>query len=404
MAHVLPAAPGRDAATLIARVTSSALSGVARRALVLRLSRLPPGFARPHHLRLARAALDPLRRADRAEAFELPNSDTAVLWRGQGGPALQASLAAVAELFAGAGDPDPDPAALCLVLDLPEQAETLLRLARESGATESTATPPDPRPPLDAAGLAALEGALTRADLTRFVRRRPVCVPGPGGSFHLAWEKRALAVGDLEAALAPGRSCRGDPWLFRRLTLTLERRVLAMVIAPGELARAAPFALDLTVGGVLGPDFLRFDAILPAALRGRIVLDLQAADILSDLSTFRFARDFAQARGYRLLLKCCDPDLLDAVPPARLGMDLLCLRWSSALASCDATRFGIAPGRVVLAGVDGPAAIAWGRSVGVAWFAGPAIVPRGQPGARTGTHPDGNVTVPRPSTAAAARF
>ena len=376
----IPAAPARDAATLIARVTSSAASGVARRALVLRLSRLPAGFARPHHLRLARAALDPLRRADRAEAFDLPNADTAVLWRGSGGPALQASLAAVAELFAGGGAASPDPAALCVVLDLPDQAETLLRLARDSHATGVAVAPGDPRAPLDAAGLAALEAALARADLARFVRRRPICTPGPDGSFFLCWEKRALAIGELEAALAPGRSSRADPWLFRRLTRTLERRMLAMLTAPGELAGAAPFALDVNVAGVLGPEFLRFDAVLPATLRGRVVLDLRAADILADLGAFRFARDFAQARGYRLLLHGGLPDLLDVVPPSRLGVDLLRLRWSPALAGDDGTRLGIEPARVVLAGVDGTEAIAWGRRVGVSRFAGPAVVPRGQHG------------------------
>lgn len=375
---LLPAAPGRDAATLIARVTSSAVSGVARRALVLRLSRLPAGFARPHHLRLARAALDPLRRADRAEAFELPNADTAVLWRGHGGRALQASLAAVAELFAGTGAATPDPAGLCVVLDLPEQAETLLRLARDSHVA-TPAAPPQLGAPLDPAGLAALEAALARADLARFVRRRPVCTPGPDGSFFLCWEKRLLAIGDLEAALAPGRASRADPWLFRRLTRTLERRMLAMLAAPGELAGAAPFALDLNVAGILGPEFLRFDAALPVALRGRVVLDLRAADILADLGAFRFARDFAQARGYRLLLHGGDPDLLDAVPPSRLGVDLLHLRWSPALGAHDGTRLSIEPERVVLAGVDRAEAIAWGRRVGVSRFVGPAVVPRGQP-------------------------
>ena len=209
------------------------------------------------------------------------------------------------------------------------------------------------------------------------MRRRPVCTPGPDGSFHLCWEKRALAIAELEAALAPGRSSRADPWLFRRLTRTLERRMLAMLAAPGELAGAAPFALDLNVAGILGPEFLRFDAALPAALRGRIVLDLRAPDILADLGAFRFARDFAQARGYRLLLHGSVPDLLDAVPPSRLGVDLLHLRWSRALAGDDGARLGIEPARVVLAGVDGPEAIAWGRRVGVSRFAGPAVVPRG---------------------------
>ncbi len=376
MSSVFAKSRENDAAALIARVASSAASGVARRALVLRLSRLPPTLTRPHHLRLARAALDPLLDADRAEAFDLPNADTAVLWRGEGGPALQASLDAVAELFFGADAATADPAGLCVVLDLPEQAETLLCLARASHVPAGTAAPPDPRTPLDAAGLAALEAALAGADVSRFARRRLICAPGADGAFHVCWEKRLLSVAELEAALAPGRTTRTEPWLFRRLTATLERRMLASLSVRGELQGALPFALDLTVVSILGPEFLRFDAALPAALRGRVVLDLRAPDILSDLSAFRFARDFAHARGYRLLLHDPGPELLDVVPPNRLGVDLLRLRWSPALADSAGDAFGFEQSRLVLAGADTPEAIAWGQRHGVSLFQGRAVVPR----------------------------
>ena len=43
-------------------------SGVPRRALLLRMDLLPRSLSRPHHLRLARAALDPLTGADRAHS------------------------------------------------------------------------------------------------------------------------------------------------------------------------------------------------------------------------------------------------------------------------------------------------------------------------------------------------
>ncbi len=375
MSGVSSAVRPNDAAGLIARVTSSATSGVARRALVLRLSRLPPALSRPHHLRLARAALDPLREADRAEAFILPNADTAVLWRGHAEHALQASLAAVAELFAGAVEAAPDAAGLCLVLDLPAQAETLLRLARDSDPPAVPA-PRGPGIPLDATALAALEAALVQADVSPFARRRPVCALMADGTFHMRWEKRVLSISDLEAALAPGRATRAEPWLFRRLTRTLERRMLASLSRQGELQGATPFAIDLNVANILGPDFLRFDATLPAALRGRVVIDLRAPDVLADLYAFRLARDFAQARGYRLLLHHNDPDLVAVLPPLRLGIDLVQLRWSPALAECDSEHVGMEPAAMVLGAADTADAIVWGRRRGVALFQGRAAVPR----------------------------
>ena len=364
-----------EVAALMARVASSAASGVARRALVLRLSRLPPAYARPHHLRLARAALDPLRVADRAEMFHLPNTDTAVLWRGPGGAALQASLDAVATLFADDGSGLPDAESVCVLLDLPAQAESLLRLAEESRARPPPPPPPRPLLPLDPAGLAALEAMLARADLTRFMRRRPVCALGPDGVFRVAFERRALSIGELQAELTPGRALRAEPWLFRRLTGTLDRRMLVSLAVPGELHGARPFAVDLNVASLLAPEFLRLDEVLPAALRGEVVIGLRAPDILADLPAFLFARGFAQARGYRLLLHLDTPDLLGVLPPARLGVDLVQLNWGAALVETNCFMSATDGVQVILAKAHSPAAVEWGRLHNIALFAGNFVDP-----------------------------
>ncbi|HET9018262.1 MAG TPA: hypothetical protein VFN46_01685 [Acetobacteraceae bacterium] len=365
------AAPRRDeTAALMARVASSAASGVARRALVLRLSRLPAAYARPHHLRLARAALDPLRLADRAEMFHLPNADTAVLWRGPGGRALQASLEAVAELFADGTTPAPAPESLCLLLDLPAQAESLLQLARESRERPVPAPPPPRLLPLDPGGLAALEAALARADLARFVRRRPVCAIAPDGRFRLAFEKRMLSIAELEADLAPGRSFRAEPWLFRRLTRTLDRRMLALLAGPGELRDARPFAVNLNIASLLAPEFLRLDEALPARLRGEVVICLRAPDILADLPAFLFARGFAQARGYRLMLRIDDPELLRVLPPARLGVDLVQLNWGAALREADCFTVATDGVQVILSEAHSKTAVEWGRTHNITLYVG----------------------------------
>jgi hypothetical protein len=363
------------AAELSARVRSCLAGAVARQALVLHLSRLPPAFTRPHHLRLARAALDPLREADRAEAFALANGDAAVLWRGDAAPALQRCLHAIAELFAEAGPAAPGTGGLCRLLELPRQAELLLQIARDSEAAADAPAEPALLPPPDLAALGALEAALERVDVAAFSRRRPVCTPAPDGSFRLCWDHRSIAVEQVAAVLAPGCAAAADPWLFHRLTRTLDRRMLALLAAPGELQAAGPFGIDLNVASILGPAFLHFDAALPAALRGHVTLGLRAADIVGDLPGFLFARAFAAVRGYRLLLRNVGVELLAALPLARLGLDLLQLRWSPALAEADPEELGADPGQIVLAHADATAAIAWGRLRGIGLFQGRAAMP-----------------------------
>lgn len=376
MAHAAAPAGRDDAAALIARVAASAASGVARRALVLRLSVLPPALGRPHHLRLARAALDPLRTADRAETFDLPNADTAVVWRGSDDTALRASLAHIAELFAGAEGGAPRLRDVCLLLDLPEQAELLLRIADASRAPAAPTRAAECATPLDPAELAVLEQALAHADVARFVRRRPVHAVTADGTVRLAWERRHLSVAEMGRDLAPGAALDAAPWLLRRLARLLEARLLALLGAPGELHGASPFALDLSIANMLGPAFLRFDAALPAALRGEVVLGVQAPDVLTDLPAFVFARDFVQARGYRLLLHAPGPELGPVLPLLRLGLDLLQLPFSPALAAAGPELAGAAPAQVVLGAADSAHAVAWGRRHGIALFDGSRVLKR----------------------------
>ncbi len=145
--------------------------------------------------------------------------------------------------------------------------------------------------------------------------------------------------------------------------------MLVQLSAPGELAEAPPFSLNLNVASLLAPEFLAFDAALPRALRGQVVIDLLPVDALADPASFAFARDFARARGYRLLMRCCTPSQLALLPAERLGVDLVQLRWTETLAGWTPPEW-LDTATVVLGRAAGPRARAWGRDAGVTLFAG----------------------------------
>lgn len=402
MSLAIAAAPdadeGAEALEILARESTEA--GIQRCALLLRLSALPRGLAQPHHLRLAREAVAPLTVADRARRFSLPNTDLVLVWRGPS-PALDEALTALRHLFADAPEPQPDLAVLAEQLSLPAEADRLL------AAIDDSRLPRPPGPPapsatgrsLDLPTLARLEAALTRADMTRFARRQPVCQWSEAG-FTLAWEHRLLSLSELAEALTPGHDLAGEPWLLRRLTRTLDRRLLALLAAPGELRDAAPFGLTLNAASLLGPEFLRFDAALPPSLRGQVTLALHAADAMADPATFLFARDFARARQYRLMLCGVAPGLLDVLPRARLGVDLLQLSFSAALAQLDLAALAGAPEGLLLAGVDSKAALAWGRAHGIGLFQGTLVAPTRPRPAPGGPAPPARSAVATSRTAA----
>jgi len=358
-------------------------AGVARRVLLLRTDRLPPGLARPQQLRLARMALDPLMAAERARMHELPSDRLAVTWRGDAPVLLQRSLSALERLL----DEGFSTGATALqdviqLFELPRDGEALLAAAGSNDVTgpewrrQGADTSAVPLLPLDAAALSTLELQLATADMARFARRKPICRVS-GSQVHLAWEKCYLSTSELTATLAPGRNAHADAWLFRRLTRVLDRRMLALLSAARELRGAGPFSINLNIASVLSPEFLRFDAALPSPLHGRVVLDMQPADMLTDPAAFIFARDFARARGYRVQLHGVTAALLPLLCLPRMELDFIELQWSANLAAVDLALLQAGTAQWVLGRADEPAALQWGGDQGISLFQGRAVIMNG---------------------------
>ncbi len=387
--QISPDQARRNTARMVALVQECMSSGIARQACIVHLSRLPPSMQRPHHLRMARSAIEPLVQADRARLFELPNRDLVVIWRDASDNAVSKSREGIVQLLppndparpqadlaaALASEPIPEQSDLWEHLTLPHDAGRLLVLAEDLLSRNEVPAALRAAPPLDPAALLEVEALLSQADVARFARRKQICVRTVDGNFRLRWEKRYLSIEEIGASLAPDRSVTADPWLFRRLTRSLDSRMLALLASPDELQGAGAFSLNLNVGSVLAPDFLRFDEALPSSLRSQVILNVSPSDVLADPSAFMFARDFARSRAYHLLLRDVSMELLPMFPLSRIGADFIELTWTPALVREDLRRMVQDIGRVVLSGADTPQAVTWGHVNGVTLFQGQSILP-----------------------------
>ena len=345
-----------------------ASSGAPRQILMLRIDRLPVSLSRPHHLRLADTALKPLLRASRAELFHLPGPRWAVAWRGYAEDALLEAVDLLDHLMQGSGIPLSD---LAVIYELPGHADLLLEALGDDGPVMPAAEPHGDFPPLDPALLTLLEASLAQADVTRFARRRATWQIGREAPV-LAWEERTLSVRELADGLVPGHDLMAEPWLFRRLTRTLDRRMLALLASPGELQAAGPFAIELNVASLVSAEFLRFDAHLLPRLRGNVILSLAPADVIADPRAFAFASAFVRSSAYRLLLRDATPELLAVLAPVAREFDWLQLPWDEALAKRPGSLGGgDRAEQIVLTGCNTHGAIAWGRGAGLCYFSGP---------------------------------
>jgi hypothetical protein len=359
----------------------SELSGASRRALLLHIDRLPSALARPHHLRLAREALASLADADRAQFFELSRGRLAIVWRSRGGDELTHAMEALGHLISGqpAGEA-PTLGELVSLYDLPQQAVWLL----DELADEVPCHPPAPTTPLDVQQLAGLEAALAQADLAQFARWRTVVRLRSAGppSAPLArietepvWEERYFAVHAIGESLTPDHGIKSDPWLFRRLTRTLDRRMLSMLSVPRGIQGLGTLAICVNVATILGAEFLRFDDALPVNLRGEVILYIRPADMLSDPGAFLFARNFARSRSYRLALVGVTLPMLQVLNLAGSGFDYIQTKLAQDIMAAPEALTGLVPSgtELVATGLDRASDVRWAVSHGITLGRGRAL-------------------------------
>ena len=356
-------------------VRTSVASGVSRRALLLRTDCLPESSSRSEQMRSARAALAPLTNADRAARHDLPSGRLVISWKADPARLLDQAMDGLGRLLQANPIDAPSLQELVGLYELPSEGEALLTAATTGLHIIGVETNPPPEPqanvaptlqPLEPAELGRLEQSLAGTDLSRFARRRPVC-HFDGQTAQLAWEERSLSIPELIDTVAPGRDARSDIWLFRRLTRVLDRRMLSILSDPKELRGAGPFNLTLNVASVLSPEFLRFDAALPAAFRSRLVISFLPVDIASDAAAFGFARNFARGRSYRVCLRAVSKRLLAALDLEALDLDFIQLIWSPDLAELPALP-PAGNARWIVGQPCTQEAVEWGRKHGISLF------------------------------------
>lgn len=366
----------KAALDLASLVRESVAADAAREVLHLRLSGLAPALRRPHHRRLLRDALDSALAATRANIFDLPNGDVVAVARVPAPALEQAQAALLRSLDAGS-------AGAVRRLRLPEEAAQLLSAAAESlgmEPAEAASAEPDSggAAPLGSAELAAAERALAAADLEPATLAQSVCRLDPeGGAPEPVWEDRRIAWAALGAMVLPGRDLDAAPALLRRLGRMAEGRMLIEMARPAAQLAWRPVGLPLAPATLESGIFARFAEALPAGRRAEVIIGLRPADVLADPRAVRRLSPLLRQRGFRLALDDATPALIALLPPERLGLDMVRLRWSAELPSSvpDPVRrlLQAASEHVVLAGVDRPAAIAWGWEAGIRLFQGPLI-------------------------------
>lgn len=362
-------------------------------AVHVHLSNLRPGNKQSHFLDIAKRAFDYLLSNTESTLFTLSNCDMVLLCRNVKVDELDDPITKVRGLFREDPLTQVDEAGFedrfASWYDLSSQdeygrfyaeAETLLNEANERArqqavARETTASRGEALTP---ANLAEVNRRLMADRVADLIREQPVVQIKAGGKGEIVFKENFIAINELRDRVAPGINLFASPWLFQFLTENLDRRVLAVMAQRDFSTMRTPISLNLNVTSVLSREFQQFHQAV-GTNAGKFIIEMQVIDIFADMSTFNYARDQLQGRGYRVLVDGLNPLSIHFFDPAHLKADFIKISWGPEFSS-DTPDSRVAEARevidhtgrdaVVLSRIDDEKAIRWGVSLGITRFQG----------------------------------
>ena len=222
-----------------------------------------------------------------------------------------------------------------------------------------------------------MQKALSMMDFSSLIRRQSVCAVIGKSPPQMIFDEVFVSIADLRDMLLPDVDLTSNPWLFMYLTETLDKRVLVSVSRHDDGALTSNFSLNLNVSTILSDEFLEFDENINSAQRSTIVLELQLADIFSDIKAFILAKTFAQYRGYKICIDGITVDKLQYIDRGHLDSDLIKIIWHPSFMDIikEDKHFTdyvnkAERARMILCRVDDPQAVEVGNSLGINLYQG----------------------------------
>lgn len=225
--------------------------------------------------------------------------------------------------------------------------------------------------------LGKLQKVLSMADFSSLIRRQSVCAVIGKSAPQMIFDEVFVSIADLRDTLLPDVDLTANPWLFQYLTETLDKRVLASVSRHDDGSLVNNFSMNLNVSTILSDEFLQFDEDINASMRSTIVLELQLADIFSDIKAFILAKTFAQYRGYKVCIDGITVDKLKYIDREQLGVDLTKIIWHPSFMDVISEDKHFTDyvnkaerAKMILCRVDDPQAVEVGNSLGINLYQG----------------------------------
>ena len=233
---------------------------------------------------------------------------------------------------------------------------------------------------LDAKNVFEVENKLFSIDLSNLMRSQPVCAFISGEEVRPIFHELYVSLTHLRELTNCPINLTSNKILFHYLTEKLDSRVLTLL--KNRIARYTnhSVSLNLNINSVFSREFDEFDAIVQSTKKASsIIIEMNIADVFSDIVIFRNAMHELQRKQYRVCLDGLTNLSFIQIDRESLGFDLAKIQWNpstkdildgkekrklaESIKTCGSNR-------VVLCRCDDQDAVDYGHSLGISLFQG----------------------------------
>jgi hypothetical protein len=205
-------------------------------------------------------------------------------------------------------------------------------LGRDDSAPPTGA---DAKPAITLEELAKIDKALTMFDLTPFIFNQPVVNIRDESDQNKEYFELYISIKGLQDRLSPDFDLSANRWLFNYFTSSLDQSLLRSLNHGLDFIGNESVGININLSTALSSSFLKFDERLPAAYRGKVILEINKVDLIENLPLYRELLDFAIKREYRICIDGLNEFWVSQLDFESLGCDYAKVFWSNDMLSLD---------------------------------------------------------------------
>jgi len=280
------------------------------------------------------------------QMFNMSNGDIIMLYKGLKFSAVEEVCKKIeAQLFAKTKMTGPNPykekqvySILELSLNFVHVIRYLESITKSDGSGAAGAGGAEAKPPIGPEELGKIDKALRMFDLSPFLFNQAIVNIRDDDDKNKEYFELYISIKGLQDRLSPDFDLSANRWLFNYFTSSLDQSLLRSLNHGLDFMGNNSIGININLSTALGPAFQKFDERLPAAFRGKVILEINKSDLMENLALYRQLLDFAAQREYRICIDGLNDFWVTQFDLEGLGCDYAKVFWSNELMTLEGDR------------------------------------------------------------------